>query len=88
MIKNISNVGSTISFEIVFCDGENIVYTNTNNIPSTTNAAKTIRTVGKVSITNSNSVTFEAKESIELGKGFSIELGSSLVIDTNGCFEQ
>ncbi len=87
-IKNVSSADNTITFDVVFCNGENIVYSNTSNIPSTTNAAKTIRTVGNVSIMNSNSVTFEAKESIELGKGFSIELGSSLVIDTNGCFEQ
>ena len=87
-IKNITSASSTISFDVVFCDGDNIVYNNTNNIPSITNAARTITTIGNVSITNPNSVKFEANESVLLGKGFTVELGSSLEVDMNGCFEQ
>lgn len=87
-IKNISYAGSTISFDVRFCDGENVTYSNTNSIPAFTNASNNITTSGTVTILGTNNATFEAVNEVTLNAGFEIQQGGIFEINMNGCGDQ
>ncbi|MBP5582730.1 MAG: M6 family metalloprotease domain-containing protein [Bacteroidales bacterium] len=87
LIKDVSIAGNTISFYAKFCDGDNIIYSNTNNLPQVTNASNSIATVGVVTIKNTDNILFEAKDTVTLDKNFSVDLGGSFEINMDGCFE-
>ena len=87
LIKNVSTAGNTISFYVKFCDGDNIIYSHTNNLPQVTNASNSITTSGVVTIKNTDNILFEAKNRVTLGKNFSVALGGSFEINMDGCFE-
>ena len=84
-IKNISSAGSTISFDVRFCDDEDITYSNTNSLPSLTNASNSITTSGTVTVKNTDNVTFEAGDEVILNGGFEIQQGGVFEINMNGC---
>ena len=85
-IKNIrENTNGTLSFDVRFCDNDNVTYSNTNNLPSLTNASNRIQTSGMVVVKNTDNVTFEAGNEIILGPGFKVELGGTFKVDMNGC---
>ena len=84
-IKNISSVGNTISFDVRFCDGNDIVYSNTNSLPSLTNASNSITTSGTVTVKSTDNVTFEAANEIILNEGFETQQGGVFEINMNGC---
>jgi len=87
-IKNIrENTNGTLSFDIRFCDNVNVTYSNTNNLPTLTNASNSIQTSGTVVVKNTDNVTFEAGNEIILGPGFEVELGGTFEINMNDCGE-
>lgn len=87
LIKDISSVGNTISFYVKFCDGENVIYANTNNLPQITNASNSITTSGIVTVKNTDSVVFEARNLVILDKNFTVDLGGTFEVNMDGCFE-
>ena len=87
LIKDVSSVGETISFYVKFCDGKDITYSNTNNLPNCTNASNTISTNGNVIVKNTDNVLFEARNSVLLNKNFTVNLGGQFEINMDGCFE-
>lgn len=87
-IKNIrENTNNTLSFDIRFCDNDNITYSNTNNLPSLSNASNKIQTSGTVVVKNTDNVIFEAGNEIVLGAGFEVKLGGTFEINMNDCGE-
>ena len=84
-IKNISSCGDSITFDVRFCDDEDVVISNTNNVPSNVNASNNLSTNGSVTITQNDRVTLEAGNSVTLNPGFSVELGGKLNININPC---
>lgn len=84
-IKNISTAGSTISFDIRFCDDDNITYSNTNSLPQLSNASNSISTSGAVTVKSTDNVTFEAGGEVILNGGFEIQQGGVFEINMNGC---
>ena len=84
-IKNISSAESTISFDVRFCDDDNITYSNTNSLPSLSNASNSISTSGTVTVKNTDNVTFEAGNEIILNGSFEIQQGGVFKINMNGC---
>ena len=87
LIKDVSTAGNTISFYVKFCDGDNIIYSNTSNLPQVTNASNSITTSGVVTVKNTDNILFEAKNMVTLDKNFSVDLGGSFEINMDGCFE-
>jgi len=87
-IKNIQeNPNGTLSFDIKFCNGVNVIYTNNSTLPPWTTASNSIQTQGTVVVKNAKSVTFEAGNEIILGPGFEVELGGTFEINMVGCEE-
>lgn len=84
-IKNISVAGETISFDVRFCDNENIAFSNTNTLPPLSNVSSTISTSNTVTVKKTDKVTFEAGSSVLINGGFAIEKGGTFVINMNGC---
>lgn len=78
-INNITEIpNGTLDFNIRFCDGDNIVYSNTNKLPPITNACNSIKTSGEVIINQNENIIFEAGEEIILNPGFKMANNSSL----------
>jgi len=88
-INNIrENSNGTLSFDVIRpCDGTNITYSNTSNIPVITNASNSIQTSGTVVVKSTDNVTFEAGSKVTLNPGFKVELGGKLKIDIKECGE-
>ncbi len=87
-IKNIrENVNGTLSFDVRFCDDDDIIISNTNNLPTITNASNSIQTTGTVVVKSTDNVIFEAGNEIILGPGFEVESGGAFEINMNGCGE-
>jgi len=87
-IKNIQEKSNgTLSFDIKFCNGVNVIYTSNSTLPPWTTASNSIQTQGAVIVKNTKSVIFEAKNEVILGPGFEVELGGTFQIDMNGCEE-
>lgn len=84
-IKNISSADNTISFDVRFCDGDDIIYSYTDSLPSLTNASNSIITSGTVTIKSTDNVTFEAGDEVILNGGFEIQQGGVFEIYMNGC---
>jgi M6 family metalloprotease-like protein len=85
-LKNIKeNSNNTLSFDVRFCDGDNIVYSNTNSLPPLTNASSSIQTSGSVIVENSDNVIFEAGEEVILNGGFEVKQGGTFEININDC---
>lgn len=84
-IKNITEASNTISFDLRFCDGNNVIYTNTSTLPSITNSSNSITTNGSVIVKNTDKVVFEAPQDITLNGGFEIQAGGEFEINMNGC---
>ena len=78
----------TLSFDIRFCDNNNVTYSNTSNLPSLTNASNKIQTSGTVIVKSTDNVTFEAGNEVILNGGFEIQLGGTFEINMNECGEK
>jgi len=88
-IKNIrENPNGTLSFDVRFCDNNNITYSNTSNLPVLTNASNNIQTTGTVIVKSTDNVTFEAGNKVTLNPGFKVELGGIFKVDMNDCGEK
>ncbi|MCL2682672.1 MAG: hypothetical protein FWE63_04190 [Bacteroidales bacterium] len=88
-IKNIrENADGTMSFDIRFCDGEDVIHSNTNNLPAVTNASNSIQTSGTVVVKSTDNVSFEAGNKIILKPGFKVESGGTFRINMNACGEK
>lgn len=86
-IKNIGTAGNFITFEVRFCDNENITYVSTSSLPSLSNASNKITTSGSVIVKSSDNITFEAENEVTLDGGFEIQQGGTFEINMNGCGE-
>jgi M6 family metalloprotease-like protein len=85
-IKNIrENSNNTLSFDVRFCDNDDILYSNTSNLPALTNASNSIQTSGTVIVKSTDNITFEAGESVFLNPGFEVQQGGIFEINMNGC---
>ena len=85
-ISNIrENPNNTLSFDVKLFDGDYITYSNTNNLPASTNAYYSIQTSGMVVVKNTDNITFEAGNEIILGAGFEVELSGTFEINMNEC---
>ena len=87
-IKNIKETNGLLSFDVRFCDGTDIVKSNTNNLPKLTNASNSISTQNTVVVKNSDNVIFEAESEVILNSGFEVKLGGKFEINMNGCGEK
>lgn len=87
-IKNISACGNKITFDVRFCDDENIIISNTSNIPNYVNASNSITTENSVVVTSTDDVKLEAGNTVTLTGGFSVELGGNLEVNINPCGNQ
>lgn len=87
-IKNIKESNGKIEFDVRFCDGVNIVKSNTNNLPSITNAYNSIVTQNAVVVKSTDNVIFEAANEVSLNPGFEVNLGGQFEINMNGCGEK
>lgn len=87
-IKNIVTNGNTVSFDVRFCDGVNVLYSNTNQLPYYTNALNKIETSGNVIIKGSDNITFEAGQEILINGDFEIQPGGSFDLKICGCGNQ
>lgn len=85
-IKNIIVSGDIVSFDVRFCDGNDVTYSNTNQLPQFSNAINKIETTNSVIVKSTDNVTFEASQEILL-KGFEVQLGGVFEINMNGCGE-
>ena len=79
--------GNAVSFDVRFCDGINISYSNTNQLPAITNAINNIETSGSVIVKSTDNITFEYGQEILLN-GFEIQVGGQFLINMNGCGNQ
>ncbi|MFQ3578917.1 MAG: M6 family metalloprotease domain-containing protein, partial [Bacteroidales bacterium] len=84
-IKNIYEINNTISFDVRFCDNDNIVYSNTNNLPVLTNVSNSITTFNTVSVKNTDNVIFEAANEITLNPDFEVQQGGDFEMSIFGC---
>jgi len=84
-IKNIrENPNGTLSFDIRFCERDDIMYSNTSNLPAKTNAFN-IQTSDTVIIKNTDNVIFEAENEVIIEAGFEIESGGTFEINMKPC---
>jgi len=66
-IKNIrENANGTLSFDVRYCNGSNITYSNTSNLPAFTSVSNNITTSGTVVVKSTDNVTFEAGNKVNL----------------------
>ncbi|MBR1786766.1 MAG: hypothetical protein IJ756_06380 [Paludibacteraceae bacterium] len=72
-------------YEIFNSADENVVISNTNNVPSNVNASNSISTAGSVTITSNKNVKLEAGNCVVLNSEFMIENGGQLEININPC---
>jgi len=87
-IKNISNTGaSTISFEVDFCDKDDVTYSNTTFFPLVTEAVN-ITTNNTVIINNNTNITFEASREVQLNNNFAVKQGGNFTARIIECGEQ
>ena len=86
-IKNIrENSDKTlISFDVRFCDDDDIIYSNTSYLPALTNVSNSIKTTNTVIVKSIDNVTFEAGEEVILNSGFEVQLGGTFEINMNEC---
>jgi hypothetical protein len=85
-IKNIrENPDGTLSFDVRFCDDDNIVYSNTSYLPALTNASNSIKTINTVIVKSIDNVIFEAGNEVILNSGFGVQLGGTFEINMNEC---
>lgn len=87
-IKNIKISGNTATFDVRFCDGDNISYSNTDQLPAITNASNKIETSANVTVKSYDNVIFEAGQEIFLDKGFKVQQYATFEINMNGCGEK
>ena len=87
-IKNIQeNSNSTLSFTVSFCANDNVVYSNTSNLPTFTNASS-IQTSGTVTVKNTDNITFQIGDEVIFNDGFEIQSGGTFEVMLNGCDNQ
>lgn len=83
-ISNVTSAGSTISFTVDFNCQANL--TVTENISGGTHEYQASSTVNMTStISNNANVHVGANNTSTLNPGFSIQLGSQITVDANGC---
>ena len=87
-IKNIKEINGKLTFDVRFCDGTNILRSNTSNLPKLTNASKSIVTQNAVVVKNTDDVIFEAANEVTLNPGFEVKSGGVFEINMNGCGEK
>ena len=88
-IKNIrENPDGTLSFDVRFCDDDDIIYSNTSYLPSVTNATNSIQTANIVIVKNTDNVIFETGNEVILNSGFEVKLGGTFEINMNECGEK
>ena len=87
-IKNIKESNGKVTFDVRFCDGVDIVKSNTNNLPELTNASNSISTQNTVVVKNTDNVIFEAANHVTINSGFEVKLGGEFTITMNGCGEK
>ena len=87
-IKDIKEINGKLTFDVRFCDGTNIVKSNTSNLPELTNASNSIVTQNTVIVKNTDNVIFEAASEVTLNPGFEVKLGGTFEINMNGCGEK
>jgi len=88
-IQNIhdNSDGVTLSFNYVRpCDGPNISYSNTSNLPPITNASNSITTSGAVVVKSTDNILFEAGNEVILNSGFEVKLGGVFEINMAPCY--
>lgn len=77
-INNIQeNADGTLSFDLSFCDGDVVSFTNTNNLPPYTKVSQSITTHGNVVVKSTDRIIFEAGSQIILNRGFKVEPGGA-----------
>jgi M6 family metalloprotease-like protein len=86
-IKNIMVSGNTVSFDVRFCNGTNITYSNTNQLPQVTNVNNKIETTASVTVKSTDNITFEAGQEVLLN-GFEVQLGGQFLVNMIGCGNQ
>ena len=84
-IKNITESNGKITFDVRFCDGADIVKSNTSNLPQLTNASRSITTQNVVTVKSTDNITFEAGNEVTLNAGFEVKLGGKFEINMNDC---
>jgi hypothetical protein len=86
-IKNIrENSFGTLTFDVRFCDGDDIIYSNPNYLPHITNASNSIQTQGIVIVNKPKNVfIFEAGNEVILNSGFEVQKGCEFQINMNEC---
>lgn len=87
-IKNITVSGNLVSFDVRFCNADNVLYSNTNQLPPITNAVIQIQTSGSVIVKNTDNIIFEAGQEIILNSGFEVQLGGQFETNMNSCGNQ
>ena len=89
-IKNIkeNSAKTEISFDVRFCDTDNITISNTSSLPAITNASNSVKTMNTVVVKNIDKVIFEAGNWVELNSGFEVQLGGTFEININECGEK
>lgn len=87
-IKNIKEINGCLTFDVRFCDGTDIVKSNTNNLPEVTNASNSIITQNTVVVKSTDNVIFEAANEVTLNPGFEVASGGVFEINMNGCGEK
>ena len=86
-IKNIKESNGKIEFDVRFCDGVNIIKSNTSNLPSITNASNSIVTQNTVVVKSTDVIIFEAANEVSLNPGFEVNLGGQFEVNMSGCGE-
>ncbi len=85
-IKNVrENADGTLNFDVRFCDDDDLIYSNTSNLPPISNAVNHIQTQGIVVVKNADDIIFEARNEIILNPGFEVQLGGRFEININEC---
>jgi len=87
-IKNISDFGgATMSFDVDFCNENDVIYSNTSLLPTVTEAVN-ITTNNVVIVGNNTTLTFEASQEVQLNGNFETKTGVNFTARTVECGEQ
>ena len=84
-IYNISSCGETISFSVCFCEEQEVIVSNNNNLPYLIEASYIIKTHDNVYVNNGDSVTFRAGSEILLNDAFEVKRGGTFVAEPSSC---
>lgn len=84
-ITNISACEDQITFDVRFCIDEDITFSNTESLPTFTSVTNDITTSGPVVVKDSDSVEFQAGNSVTLNDGFEVQKNGKFTITITPC---